>query len=143
MSYVVLSFARERTNMTHRASDKKRTIAMLAAAALALAIAACGDFTGVPASLSTFADSGVVYALNGAPPGAPTALHVYSGTRLAADASFTFDVAFDLDAANNVLIMPQRAVASSLASTHTVSLQTVTTDFASIDRAPKNGYRAD
>jgi hypothetical protein len=105
--------------------------------------AACSDFTGVPASLPTFGDSGVVFALNGAPAGAPTALHVFSGTRLAADASFSFDVAFDLDPANQVIVLPQRAVASSLAASHTVGLQAVTTDFASIDRAPKNGYRAD
>jgi hypothetical protein len=110
---------------------------------VAVAGAACSDFTGVPASLSTFTDSGVVYALNGAPPGAPTALHVYSGSRLAADARFSFDIAFDLDGANNVIVLPQRAVASSLAASHTVSLQTVTTDFASVDKAPKNGYRAD
>jgi hypothetical protein len=34
-------------------------------------------------------------------------------------------------------------VASSLAASHTVSLQAVTSDFATLDRAPKNGYRAD
>jgi hypothetical protein len=117
---------------------------LTAAVAAVLAFAgACGDFTSVPASLAVVADSGTVYALNGAPPGAPTALHVYTGSRLAADASFFFDVAFDIDAAGNVLILPQRVVASGLASSHTVGLQSVPTDYSSLDKAPKNGYRAD
>src|SRR5262245_29399906 len=107
-------------------------------AVLALA-AACGDFTSVPASLAVVSDSGTVYALNGAPPGAPTALHVYTGSRLAADASFFFDVAFDIDAQGNVVILPQRAVASGLASSHTVGLQNVATDYSALEKAPKNG----
>jgi hypothetical protein len=117
-------------------------LAMAVAAALAFT-GACGDFTSVPAQLAVVADSGTVYALNGAPPGAPTALHIYTGSRLAADASFFFDVAFDLDASGNVLVLPQRAVASGLASSHTVGLQNVSEDYSLLAKAPKNGYRAD
>ncbi len=117
-------------------------LAVAAFAAMALA-GACGEFTSVPASLSVQSDSGMVYAINGAPPGAPTALHIYTGSRLAADASFFFDVAFDIDAAGNVLILPQRVVASGLAPSHSVGLQTVSTDYAALTKAPKDGYRAD
>jgi hypothetical protein len=115
----------------------------LAAATLTVAAVACSDFTGVPSSLTTITDSGTVSALNGAFPGAPTAFHVFSGTLLSADANFTFDVAFDIDAKGNVVVLPQRAVATGLSTTHTVALQTVTGSFDSIDRAPKSGYRAD
>ena len=84
-----------------------------------------------------------VYAINGAPPGAPTALHVFSGTLLPATAAFVFDIAFDIDTAGHVVIIPQRAVATGLSSSHTVGLQRVATDFDSLSAAPKSGYRAD
>ncbi len=129
--------------MTRRIFRPKLQLAAIAAATLLVAAAACGNFTGVPASLPTVADSGVLYALNGAPPGAPSALHMYSGTLIAADANFFFDIAFDINAAGSVVVLPQRAVASALASTHTVSLQTVPESYDAILSAPKSGYRAD
>jgi hypothetical protein len=120
------------------------TILVLASAIGLLAVAACGDFTGVPASLPTINDTGTVYALNGAPPGAPSALHVFSGTLLTADANFLFDVAFDIDASGNIVVLPQRAVASGLATTHTVAIQIDSVNtFDQITRAPGSGYRAD
>ena len=114
-------------------------------ACLAAATAACGDFTGVPASLPTLsADSTTVYAINGAPLGAPTALHVYSGSVLAADASFSFDVAFDINSSGQIVFLPQRAVASGLATTHSVGLQVDSSStFEAVTRAPASGYRAD
>jgi hypothetical protein len=119
-----------------------RTAALLSAAVIASAIS-CGNLTGVPASLPTISDSGLVYAINGAPPGAPSALHVFSGTLQPADANFAFDVAFDIDASGNVVVLPQRAVASGLATTHTVGLQAVTTSYDGLGSAPRSGYRAD
>lgn len=130
--------------MIHRVIRLKRTFgALVASGAVLLLAAACGDFTSVPASLATFTDSGTVFALNGAPVGAPSALHLYSGSRLAADATFFFDVAFDIDADGNPVLLPQRVVASGLTSTHSVGLQTVNTAFSELERAPKSGYRAD
>ncbi len=130
--------------MNCRHPSRKPKIVALLAAAFAISLAACGDLTGVPASLPTVSDSGhAVYALNGAPPNAPTTLHVYTGQLFAADANFLFDVAFDLDANGNPLILPQRVVASGLAPTHSVGLQVATGTFESITRAPSSGYRAD
>ena len=129
--------------MTSRPPRAKPTIAAFIAAAAVVAAVACGSLTGLPASLPTLADSGVVYAINGAPPGAPSALHVFTGTLLAADANFTFDVAFDINAAGAVVFLPQRAVASGLASTHSVGLQAVSGSFDAVTSAPKTGYRAD
>jgi len=130
-------------NMNQRSLGLRPKIVLLAMAAIAVGGVACGDLTGVPASLPTLADSTVVYAINGAPPGAPTALHVYAGQLFSADASFVFDVAFDIDASGHAVILPQRAVASGLAATHTVGLQTATGTYESLTRAPTSGYRAD
>lgn len=124
---------------------RPRHFATFIVASLAAASVACGDFTGVPASLPTLsADSAAVYAINGAPLGAPTALHVFSGTLLAADASFSFDIAFDINSAGEIVFLPQRAVASGLATTHTVALQKDTVNtFDGVTRAPSGGYRPD
>jgi hypothetical protein len=129
--------------MTHHFPRPKRTVLALVAAALAVAGVACGSLTSVPAQLPTLTDSGVVYAINGGPPGAPTALHLFSGTRLAADATFIFDIAFDIDASGNVVYLPQRVVASGLATTHSVGLQKSDSTFDALLAAPKSGYRAD
>ena len=130
--------------MMHRLIDSKSRVATLVAAVLVVTGVACGSFTGVPAALSVMTDSGTVYALNGAPLGAPTALHAYSGTLVPADANFVFDVAFDLDSAGNIVALPQRAVASGLATTHTVSLATVPDTFEAVTSVPKGlSFRAD
>ena len=130
--------------MTDTVTSTKRTFhALVAASAIVTFAAACSDFTGVPASLVTLTDSGTVFALNGAPSFAPTALHLYTGSRMAADASFLFDVAFDIDASGNPVILPLRTVASHLAGAHTVSLQAVDQNFSLLERAPKSGYHAD
>ncbi len=55
----------------------RRFAAWLAAAIFAVAVAGCSGLTGLPASLPLIADSGVVYAINGAPAGrADRARHV-------------------------------------------------------------------
>jgi hypothetical protein len=129
--------------MLDRISAKMRGVAVLAVGTVAVGTAACKALTDVPAGLSTVADSGIVYAINGAPAGAPTAVHFYTGSRTAADASFFFDVAFDIDGSGNVVLLPQRTVASQLTTTHQVGLQKSSQAYADINDAIKSGYRAD
>ncbi len=129
--------------MTPEIARPKFRIAAVAVSVVSALLAACGDLTGVPASLNTVTDSTSVYALNGAPSGAPTALHVFSGTLLPVTSSFVFDVAFDIDAGGNAVLLPQRAVASRLTSTHSVGLQKLNASFDAVTSAPKSGYRAD
>ena len=129
--------------MTPEIARPKFRIAAVAVSVLSALLGACGDLTGVPASLNTVTDSTSVYALNGAPSGAPTALHVFSGTLLPVTSSFVFDVAFDIDAAGNAVLLPQRTVASRLTSSHSVGLQKLNASFDAVTSAPKSGYRAD
>src|SRR5262245_14326177 len=98
---------------------KSRVVALLSLAA-AVGSLACGDIAGPNAVLTTVADSGTVYALNGAPTGAPTAFYIFARQMVRADANFRFDVAFDLDANGRVILMPVRKVASPLTSAHQV-----------------------
>jgi hypothetical protein len=113
------------------------------AAAVSVAIVACGDVTSPRASLPTFSDSASVYALNGAPPGAPTALYAFGESVVHADQTFRFDIAFDIDASGRIVLMPVRTVANGLASSHTVGLLAVPSEFDALDAAPKDGYRRD
>jgi hypothetical protein len=126
-----------------RFSPLPAPIFALATLAAAITALSCSDLTGVPASLPTLTDSGVVYAINGAPLGAPTALQISTGQLVPASSSFTFDVAFDIDSAGHVLFMPLRTIASALAPTHGVGLQVVPGAFSDLVSAPKTGYRAD
>jgi hypothetical protein len=70
-------------------------------------------------------------------------VHFFTASRTSADASFFFDVAFDIDASGNVVLLPQRTVASQLTSTHSVGLQKSAQAFDAITEAIKSGYRAD
>jgi len=130
-------------NMSDRFLANKRSLLLLAGGVVAITAVACKSLTGVPASLSTVPDSGIVYAINGAPSGAPTAIHMYTGTRTAADASFFFDIAFDIDASGNVVLLPQRTVASGLTTTHQVGLQKSALNYSDVETAPKSGYHPD
>jgi len=118
-------------------------IFVLATIAIAVTAVACRDLTGVPASLPTITDSGVVYALNGAPLGAPTALQISTGQLVSANSTFAFDIAFDIDSAGHVVLLPLRTVASAIATTHSVGLQVSQASFDNLTTAPKSGYRAD
>ena len=129
--------------MFDRIPAKMRGVAALAVGTVAVATVSCKALTAVPAGLQTVPDSGIVYAINGAPSGAPTAVHFFTGSRTPADASFFFDIAFDIDASGNVVLLPQRTVASQLVTTHGVGLQKSSQAYAAITEAIKSGYRAD
>lgn len=113
------------------------------AAALSVATLACGDVTAPQAALPTFSDSASVYALNGAPSGAPTALYAFGESMVHADQTFRFDIAFDIDASGRAVLMPVRTVANGLATSHSVGLQAVSAAFDALEAAPKDGYRRD
>jgi hypothetical protein len=123
--------------MTHRPFNWKSRIAGLVCLAAAVAAVSCANFTGVPASLSTTTDSGTVYAVNGAPLGAPTAIHAFSANFVPATADFLFDIAFDLDSEARIHVLPQRQIASGLQPTHSVALATVDGEFEAIGSVPR------
>jgi hypothetical protein len=86
-----------------------------------------------------------VYALNGSPRTAPTAIYFYAsveGTGASTVGSArNFDLAFDLDAQGNVVLLPIQVVAPALAD-HAVGLKAVPESFDALTRAP-SGFRYD
>jgi hypothetical protein len=108
--------------------------------ALAVLAVACGDPTKPKATYANALSSYALYAFTGAPVNAATAISFLGGAARA-DASFSFDVAFDLDPTGRPIIYPVRAIASDLAgSVKRVGLQVVPGSFESLREVPETGY---
>lgn len=118
---------------------------VLAALGLTLGAGACQDLTSIDASFQNITLQDTAYAVNGGPPNAPNSVKFFDIRVERADQGFGFDVAFDIDANGNPVIIPAAALASSLANPHpySVALQAVSGPFQTVLEAPKDGYRAD
>lgn len=118
--------------------ERPRTL--LVAAVAITALAACDDSTGIRASSNNTEASLKVYAMNGTPLTLPAAVLLRNGAAVRVDGNFSFDMAFDLNAAGLVVIYTQRMVANEFAFTHRVGLQTRVAPFDEVIRAPTSGY---
>jgi hypothetical protein len=115
---------------------------VLIGAVLAFA-SACKDLTSSPASLPNFTDTSTVFAINGSPAGAPTAVKLFNGAVLRADQGFEFDLAFDIDADGNAVLIPSRALATPFSTPYSVGIQVIPGTFEALTDAPKDGYKVD
>jgi hypothetical protein len=113
----------------------------VAAVAVAVAAIACGDPTRQRATTPNISNSYTVYPLTAPPAAVPTAISLFTGPRRA-DASFAFDVAFDLDGKGGIKVYPVHALAGPLAGTLStrVGLQPVPGSFDAVLEAPERGY---
>jgi len=123
-------------------SSKLRTPfrALIAFTASVVAVAGCGEATGVKAQFSNIETKPTVYAFNSAPVVLPAALVVRAASVVRIDATFLFDLAFDLDASGVTQVYASSRVASELAGTHRVGMQLRDDAFSSITEAPNGGY---
>jgi hypothetical protein len=113
----------------------------IAAVTFAAAIVACGDATRPKATSANVLISYSLYPLTGSPASASNAVSFFGGPARA-DATFQFDVAFDVDASGKVVMYPVRSLAGTLAGAlgTRVGLQPVTGTFESLRLAPEVGY---
>src|SRR5687767_1432771 len=102
---------------------KPRIRSLLLACAAVVAVTGCDDPLRPDANLSVFERTVTLYSLNGSPPSAPTGLLLYDAQAIKADASFLFDLAFDVESDGRVTVLPVRAVSGGLNSAHRVGLQ--------------------
>lgn len=109
------------------------------ALALALAVVGCEDSTLQRATLANLSDTVEVYAINGAPAGARTAMQFFQASAVQANAGFQFDVALDLDASGKVVVIPVRRLAG-FGGGHRVGLQALNDGYDSLRVAPRGGY---
>jgi hypothetical protein len=106
------------------------------------AIVACGDPITPGVRQPTFTLPLEVFALSGGPINSPSALRLSSGSAVRSEA-LAFDVAFDIDDQERVILYPVRLISSPPAGGHSVGLQTTTQGYAQLLEAPRTGYKVD
>ncbi|HET9424835.1 MAG TPA: hypothetical protein VFO55_05640 [Gemmatimonadaceae bacterium] len=125
-------------------SPLRRPGRIAAALALALSLGACKELTSIDASFQNVTIADTVYSLNGSPPAAHNAIKLFDLATRRADQGFSYDIAFDIDAAGNAVIIPARAVATNFSSPYSVALLAVPGTFESVLSAPEDvDYRPD
>jgi hypothetical protein len=120
-----------------------RRLPLFALLAAMCSVAACDDPFKVKANYENGSQAFQVYALSGTPTNLSSALllPVRSVTRV--DGSFAFDVAFDINAAGNVVVIPVNVVGQNTAGARPVGIITNIGSYSSILEAPLNGYTFD
>jgi hypothetical protein len=119
----------------------------------AFGTSACNDPNQNTNILAVIADTLQVFAMTGTPPSFPSAFLASAGAVTRADGSFNFDIAFDIDQSNKVVILPQKLIGvpcvlgvlncGGAAGAKPVGLQRITVPFDSLLRAPGSGYQFD
>lgn len=125
-----------------------RATSFLALTLCAVAAAACGDPFIIRAPFQTATDSFAISALTRTPPSARSLWRIGSFARYRLDSiGSQFDLGFDLDGAGRITVYPGRTIATpppgTIAAPPSVGLLAGTGTYASADRAPESGYRAD
>jgi hypothetical protein len=122
-------------------------------ALVAFGPSACNDPNRNNNVFAVVADTLQVFAMTGTPPSFPSAFLASAGAVTRADGSFNFDIAFDIDQSNKVIIFPQKLIGvpcvlgalncGGAAGAKPVGLQRITVPFDSLQRAPGSGYQFD
>ena len=105
---------------------------------------ACDDDLGLAAFAVAEPITVTVYALNGTAQTLPSGLSLRSRSAVRidpmVDPPWQFDLVFDLDASNEVVVHTPRSVTSELVGLHRVGLQTSTVTFDQLIDAPTSGF---
>lgn len=104
-------------------------------AAGVLAMAACGNPTGLGATSDTFQAVLTVFAFSGTPLSAPSAINTSQGQAVLTDGSSNYDVAFDIRDGQALALAPL-----ALGGFGAAAIQKVNTSFESLLEAPTSGY---
>lgn len=117
-----------------------RIVKLCVAAGVVAAVAGCDDDLGLAAFAVRDPVSMTVYAMNGTAQTLPSGIEIRGLNVVRIDPSWSFDLAFDLDASNAVVVHTVRAVSTELSALPRVGIQTDTTGFDRILRAPTSGF---
>lgn len=114
----------------------------IAATALAL-LAGCTDPLKQTAQFTNSDQPFFVHALSGTKLEFTTALLMPSRTVTRVDGSLLFDVAFDLNAAGDILLLPVNVVGQGTGAGHPVGILLPGVGYDAVLEAPRTGYRTD
>jgi hypothetical protein len=120
-----------------------RLPALLVAVGVVAASSGCSDGLGIKPQFPNFEVQDTVYALTGTSPLLASGILLRDANPKKVDGSFNFDIAFDLDADNNVHVYTQRYIGTQLITGHAVGLLTTSQPFDAINRAPTGGFKYD
>lgn len=118
-------------------NPRRLALALIASASV---LSACGDPASLRAALPTVQDVYTVFALTGTPAAYPSGINTYIRSAMRVDGNGNFDVAFDLDAAGRVIVLPVQKVVSLLSGTRKVGIRKVAGTFAEVTLAPSGTY---
>lgn len=115
--------------------------AFLSGAALCvMAITACQDPFAPTADQVNESQSFTIYAISGTPVTAPAGLSLSGRTIVRVDGSFGFDLAFDINAQGQPVVLPVNMVGTAITGSHAVGLKRVSGTFVNVTEAPRDGY---
>jgi hypothetical protein len=106
-------------------------------------LAACKDPLRIKADQSVTTVGLSAFALSGTPPNFPSALYTPQPQVVRPDGTLGFDLAFDLDATGQIVILPVQLVGDATITGRRVGLQKVAEAFADLKSAPRDGYKFD
>ena len=125
-------------------------ISVRLASVLVVGTAACKDPNENTNISAVNADTLTVWALSGTSPSFPSAYLSSLGAVTRADGTFNFDIAFDINPANEIVVYPQRLVGvpcirgavncGGALGYKPVGLQRISGPFDALERAPSSGY---
>ena len=110
------------------------------AAGVVTAITACDDDLGLAAFSVRDPVQITVYAMNGTAQSLPAGVEIKLLQAVRIDPSWAFDLAFDLDASNNVIVHTPRSVSTELVNLPRVGMQSSSLAFAQLIDAPTSGF---
>jgi hypothetical protein len=110
------------------------------AAGLVGALAACDDDLGLAAFAVRDPVEMTVYAMNGTAQRLPAGIEIRSLAVKSIDPSWAFDLAFDLDASNAIVVHTVRDVSTELVNLPRIGLQKSTLSFNELIDAPTSGF---
>jgi hypothetical protein len=114
--------------------------ALLVCAAIA---GACGGPTSIQGTTQNATQPFFVHALSGSPLATATAIAFLGRAVTRVDGSFNFDVAFDIDASGNVVLLTPELVGQNPAGNRLVGIITGIGSYDLITEAPLSGYTVD
>ena len=119
------------------------TLLAMACAISFFGMTACSSLTRPGAQSANVTDTVTVFAINNTPADAPAGLWLFGQQAVVVNSSFTFDVAFDMDAQGNATLYTVRYVAGDLSAAHSVGMQKVSSSYDGLTKAPSSGYVSD
>lgn len=126
-----------------RAPVRRDRAVFVGAAVLVAVLAACDDPFRPRATTEVRTDTFTVFAMNGTPVNVPSAFNLVFFVPVRIDPSYSFDLAFDIDANGSAVVYPVRLIGGAVTATRQVGLQKATVPYDQVTRAPSGGFRYD